>query len=254
MSLVALQLFHMPSSTHNVLIGLLDVTLLGVIMSRLASLARTAALRREVPHSFPSVVVNAAHTITHRFSTGAAQSAVLRSSGSSVYSQPLSRYFERRKGGLLAASVYSPWPAFGGRLPLELGHRHTSSVPGSPGQSAPTHIASSAPDSKIDGSTTPTTVPASNDASPHRFLTVPNAMTAVRMALAPFVGYYLWADEPDVAASLFAFAAALDYFDGVIARRCVRGLVLRASMILISCCRECGNCLPVHQPLEAARR
>ena len=48
-------------------------------------------------------------------------------------------------------------------------------------------------------------------------------MTAARMVLAPIVGYYIFMDQPVVAAGLFATAAALDYFDGVIARRCVAG-------------------------------
>ena len=49
-------------------------------------------------------------------------------------------------------------------------------------------------------------------------LTVPNALTVLRMAMSPFLGVAVMRGEWDAAATGFAFAAALDVADGAIAR------------------------------------
>ncbi len=49
-------------------------------------------------------------------------------------------------------------------------------------------------------------------------LTVPNALTVLRMVMSPFLGAAVMRGEWDAAAAGFAFAAALDVADGAIAR------------------------------------
>lgn len=54
--------------------------------------------------------------------------------------------------------------------------------------------------------------------SKRRILTVPNILTFSRIAVTPAVGYFIWNGMNSQALTCFAFAAATDLFDGLIAR------------------------------------
>ena len=55
--------------------------------------------------------------------------------------------------------------------------------------------------------------------APARLATPANALTALRLLLAPACAWAIWVDRPVVAASLFALAVASDFADGPLARR-----------------------------------
>lgn len=74
-----------------------------------------------------------------------------------------------------------------------------------------------------------------------RYITIPNALTMIRMVLAPYVAYCLLHDQAVAAVYSFAVAGALDGIDGWVARRFNQSSVIGsyldplADKILVGC-------------------
>lgn len=59
-----------------------------------------------------------------------------------------------------------------------------------------------------------TSNPTQNTPSNNRILTIPNLLTISRIASIPFINYFIFADQHELACGLFVAAALTDFLDG----------------------------------------